>query len=404
MNVYLPNLRLPNTYQEVEYIQSSWTQYINTGYVPNQNTRLIMNMWWWTSLWNVYTDLFWARLSWGGWRWFLFWCLNSTNFYAMFWTKYNTDITWWFENFSIQDGNNHTIELSQSWIYQDWIKIVTVSSTTFTSPVNLYLFALNDNGTLNELSAFKLYSCKIWNNWALVRDFVPCYRKSDSVIWLYDLVNNQFYTNSWTGTFSKGNDVTMIVLKNAYIGEVLEYDFTQDYHWVTYYGMSTSWKVNYGRDENWLYWICNDMTYNYKQALAWNIPSSIYSKWVPKRITLTLRWGYAWHGWWFSTGVDTKFIRLRWWQTRLYIKFWTQNNSIDTASTPVNTDYTQTIDLENKIYYCSFDSATNTITDSAISDFTSSWSAGNIHLLIMLYWVQYGTAYKWWIKKMVLEY
>ena len=25
MNVYLPNLRLPSAYQEVEYIQSSWT-------------------------------------------------------------------------------------------------------------------------------------------------------------------------------------------------------------------------------------------------------------------------------------------------------------------------------------------------------------------------------------------
>ena len=39
---------------------------------------------------------------------------------------------------------------------------------------------------------------------------------------MYDLVNNQFYTNSWTGTFSKGNDVTMSELKNAYIGEYVE--------------------------------------------------------------------------------------------------------------------------------------------------------------------------------------
>ena len=104
---------------------------------------------------------------------------------------------------SFSDGNNHSIELSQSWIYQDGVLKQSVSSATFTSPVNMTLFALNDNWTINSQSSYKLYSCKIYDNNTLVRDFVPCYRKSDNVIWMYDLVNNQFYTNSWSWTFAK---------------------------------------------------------------------------------------------------------------------------------------------------------------------------------------------------------
>ena len=41
----------------------------------------------------------------------------------------------------------------------------------------------------------------------LVRYFVPCYRRSDGVIGLYDMENNLFYTNSGSGTFVKGADV-----------------------------------------------------------------------------------------------------------------------------------------------------------------------------------------------------
>lgn len=40
---------------------------------------------------------------------------------------------------------------------------------------------------------WKIRSCKIYNWETLVRDFVPCYRKSDWVIWLFDTVENVLY-------------------------------------------------------------------------------------------------------------------------------------------------------------------------------------------------------------------
>ena len=38
-------------------------------------------------------------------------------------------------------------------------------------------------------------------------DFIPCYRNSDGEIGLYDSINDIFYTNQGTGTFTKGPDV-----------------------------------------------------------------------------------------------------------------------------------------------------------------------------------------------------
>lgn len=40
-----------------------------------------------------------------------------------------------------------------------------------------------------------------------IRNFVPCYRVSDGVIGLYDTVEGKFYTNAGTGAFTKGADV-----------------------------------------------------------------------------------------------------------------------------------------------------------------------------------------------------
>ena len=48
------------------------------------------------------------------------------------------------------------------------------------------------------------YSFKIWKGDTLLRDFVPCYRKSDNVLGMYDIVEGEFYTNSGTGQFLAG--------------------------------------------------------------------------------------------------------------------------------------------------------------------------------------------------------
>lgn len=48
----------------------------------------------------------------------------------------------------------------------------------------------------------RIYSVQISIDDILVRDFIPCYRKSDGEGGLYDKVTKQFYTNKGTGSFT----------------------------------------------------------------------------------------------------------------------------------------------------------------------------------------------------------
>lgn len=69
-------------------------------------------------------------------------------------------------------------------------------------------FYLFQNGTTQK-SSIKMYYFKIYDNDVIVRNFIPCYRKSDSKPGMYDLVNNVFYTNSATGAdFTTGPAVS----------------------------------------------------------------------------------------------------------------------------------------------------------------------------------------------------
>lgn len=53
----------------------------------------------------------------------------------------------------------------------------------------------------------KSYYVKIYDGETLMRDCIPCYRKADGEVGMYDLVNGVFYTNQGTGSFIKSNDV-----------------------------------------------------------------------------------------------------------------------------------------------------------------------------------------------------
>lgn len=51
----------------------------------------------------------------------------------------------------------------------------------------------------NHSSSMLLYSLKMRNGTETIRDFVPCYRKSDNKIGLYDLVTKAFFENQGSG-------------------------------------------------------------------------------------------------------------------------------------------------------------------------------------------------------------
>jgi hypothetical protein len=82
------------------------------------------------------------------------------------------------------------------------IEWYTNTNSSSTSP--LLLFAYSPN---RYFFTGKIYYFQWLRDNQLLLDLVPCYRKSDNEIGMYDLVNDTFYTNASSGTFTKGNDV-----------------------------------------------------------------------------------------------------------------------------------------------------------------------------------------------------
>ena len=87
--------------------------------------------------------------------------------------------------------------LYKSWTYEN-----------YSTDLPLYIFGSNHNGVYNYGTRFfgRVYYAKIWDNDALVRNLIPCYRKTDNAVGMYDTVNGVFYTNQGTGEFLKGAD------------------------------------------------------------------------------------------------------------------------------------------------------------------------------------------------------
>ena len=195
-------VRLPSIYQEVEYISSPWWTswpYINTWVVPywkrfTINCELLFlslvnrylywtNSWWWTT----YERWGW-RFSYNAWS--TTWIL-ANSFNPSINTKYILNV----------DYNNWTLtETVTSW-WTSTIKTWTYSWNLANASIPFMWEGSNSFQNVN------IYSLQMYLNNELVRDFVPCYRKSDSVIWMYDLVTDTFYTNAWSWTFSKWSDV-----------------------------------------------------------------------------------------------------------------------------------------------------------------------------------------------------
>lgn len=68
-----------------------------------------------------------------------------------------------------------------------------------------YVFCMAAN---NKMTG-RIYYVKVYQNDNAILDMIPCYRKSDGVIGMYDFVTETFFTNAATsGEFSKGADVT----------------------------------------------------------------------------------------------------------------------------------------------------------------------------------------------------
>lgn len=209
---------LPATYQEVEYIQSDGLQYIDTGVTGTSDTTLtatyavagkkdvVATLIGAEKGFNVtsaatkyYIGVYRVGYSYG----YIHMGLTDIAPFNISGGGQNVkmDLTYDGSTLTLKSANNQTTNVSIS------------SSGVVDTELTMTIFALNRTvgaSTTPEMAdrgALKLYALTISKAGTLVRDFVPCYRKSDNVAGLYDLVNGVFYTNAGSGTFTVGPDV-----------------------------------------------------------------------------------------------------------------------------------------------------------------------------------------------------
>ena len=202
---FVPGPKLPSGYTELEYIQSSGTQYIDTGFKPTGNTRVVVDF----LAYNQTTAqqcIFGSRPGASG-RFTLFTGYSTASLQV----DYNTAMS-----LAVQDVEISGLDLTKRVNISMSNKLVidgtTVSSTaikSFTSTYDMYLFANNNIGVVQLPSSLNLYSCAIYNDNTLVRNFVPC-KNPKGVVGLYDSVNSQFYQNAGSGTFIAGPEIPSI--------------------------------------------------------------------------------------------------------------------------------------------------------------------------------------------------
>ena len=208
-NVVWKKIRLPRLYTEVEYIESTGTQYIDIGVTGTQNTKVDIDFQSTATTYGRFTP-FGARST-ASKNCFAIWASSVTIGSNL---RIGFDSTNGYTGGPTTTDKYHIIHSKDGTYVNDELVWTIDSFSTFTTPQNLLVFGYYSNATTMASSAIRLYHLKLWENNIMVRDFIPCYRNSDGEIGLYDSINDIFYTNQGTGVFIKGKDV--YTLPNEY--------------------------------------------------------------------------------------------------------------------------------------------------------------------------------------------
>lgn len=193
---------LPEGYTQVEYIQSDGNQYVDTGFKPNQDTRVVMDFEL-LSVTGQYADpIFGVRTSASS-NAYYFWCSGTLVAAEQYQSGYNNGSVY----LAAQRVGRHTVDKDKNVTTVDGVTTAQSAYAAFTASWNLLLFQSYNNGSLySQTTHMRLYACQLYDDGTLIRDYVPCTNPSGAA-GLYDTVGQQFYGNAGTGAFTAGPSV-----------------------------------------------------------------------------------------------------------------------------------------------------------------------------------------------------
>lgn len=199
-----PRVILPEGYTQLDYIEATGTQYIDSLFIPNQDTRVVLNFMFlggsgiYGSRDTTSSDNFNLRVTNGEWQPGYGDAIAGTT---------QSDTTSW-----------HVVDQNKNKFIIDGVVTRAFTYEEFTSPYSIILGGIlaNRNGVMSVYYGKGLYGvCQIYDNDVLVRHLIPCVSPAD-VIGMYDLVNQCFYGNSGTGEFIAGDETEFVVVEPSY--------------------------------------------------------------------------------------------------------------------------------------------------------------------------------------------
>lgn len=181
--------QVPSDYIQLDYVESTYAQYIDTGVKPTANDHMVIE-----------TEIKWKSVTTGNRQ------LFGANNQAFYWGKHTSGY--------YELGTNNLGTTLASTDKFDVIKVTTDNKTKTTTinvngvdevsrtynsgpSYNHYLFNIGSGGTIyNFYTQAKIKYYRIILNGETIQDLIPCMRKSDNLVGLYDIINDVFYVSN----------------------------------------------------------------------------------------------------------------------------------------------------------------------------------------------------------------
>jgi hypothetical protein len=187
----------PASFTKVDWLKSTGTQYIDTGFIPNNNSRFVLSV---NANMADGPRIMGARYASGD-RAFTISYYQGDLYSAYYNVSGNHPIPTP-TGFNLIDKNKNVTSYNGNVLATETVK-------TFNASVTAGLFEWHQNaGWFSNNAPMSMEFAKIYDNGTIVRDYLPVYHTATGIRGMFDATNNKFYINSGTGTFEIPSDTS----------------------------------------------------------------------------------------------------------------------------------------------------------------------------------------------------
>lgn len=185
---------------EIEYLESTGTQWIDIGYkhhsgLTKYETSVVL-----TNIQNNYNSLFGARITHNGAEAYYIGVTGNGVAYSCIGSNKKDSLC----SLSINTRYDIVSDPSTGWIINGTTYSSAANNTSTRSLYNCYLYSLNQSDTNIENVSMRIYHFVIYEGSTLIMDMIPV--RVGQTGYMYDKVGGQLYGNNGTGNFILGRD------------------------------------------------------------------------------------------------------------------------------------------------------------------------------------------------------